>query len=126
VPTRLTPQLDHHAAVGPVKVCAQDEPRLGLRPVVRRQMPAGGVPPGATVTDQCDNFDLYGAGAPTTGASVFLALPDRHSRACQRWVDGFAAAFPESLQLVGRAKGAGPHATAGRWPSNVVPVFLPP
>jgi len=39
-------------------------------------------------------------------------------------LDGFAAAYPESLHILGRDNGAGPKAV--RWPSNVVPVFLLP
>ena len=41
-------------------------------------------------------------------------------------MDGFAAAFPASLNLLVLDNGAGHKAKAGRWPSNVVPVFLPP
>jgi hypothetical protein len=89
-------------------------------------MTAGGVPPVATVTYQFDNVYLYGAVEPTTGASCFLALPYLNSRAFPRWLDGFAAAFPESVNLWLLDKGAGHKAKAVRWPSNVVPVFLPP
>ena len=78
------------------------------------------------MTYQLEHCYLYGAVAPTTGASCFLALPSRNSRAFQPWVDGFAAAFPESLHLRVRDKGAGHQATAVRWPSNGVPVLLPP
>src|SRR5215831_8142332 len=90
-------QLADHGSVRPLKVFAQDETRLGLLPVVRRRVTACGVQPVATVTYQFDNFYLYGAVEPTTGASFFLALPSLNSRAFQRWLDGFAAAFPESL-----------------------------
>ena len=109
-----------------VKVFAQDETRLGLLPVVRRRITTRGVQPLATVTYQCENFYLYGAVEPTTGASFFLELPYLNSRAFQQWLDGFAAAFPESLNLLVLDNGAGHKAKAVRWPSNVVPVFLPP
>jgi transposase len=126
LPTLLTPQLAGRSAVGPVKVFAQDETRLGLLPVVRRRITACGVQPVAPVTYQFDNFYLYGAVEPTTGASFFLELPYLNSRAFQRWLDGFAAAFPESLNILVLDNGAGHKAKAVRWPSNVVPVFLPP
>jgi len=125
-PTLLTQQGKEHASGGPIKVFAQDETRLGLLPVVRRRMTACGVQPVATVTHQCDNFYLYGAVAPTSGASFFLELPYLNSRAFQVWLDGFAATFPESLNLLVLDNGAGHKAKALRWPSNVVAVFLPP
>jgi transposase len=126
LPTLLTQQFTDRSAVGPVKVFAQDETRLGLLPVVRRRITARGVQPVATVLHQFDNFSLYGAVEPTTGASFFLELPYLNSRAFQRWLEGFAAAFPESLNVLVLDNGAGHKAKAVRWPSHVVPVFLPP
>ena len=75
---------------------------------------------------ECENFYLSGAVEPTTGARFFLALPSLNRRAFQGWLDGFAAAFPESLHRLGLDNGAGHKAKAVRWPANVVPVFLPP
>ena len=126
LPTVLTQQCQEHAAGGTVKVFAQDETRLGLLPVVRRRITACGVQPVATVTHQFDNFYLYGAVEPTTGASFFLELPYLNSRAFQRWLDGFAATFAASLNLLVLDNGAGHKAKAVRWPSNVLPIFLPP
>jgi putative transposase len=124
--TVLTQQGQEHAAIGPHKVFAQAETRLGLLPVVRRRITARGVQPVATVTHQFDNVYLYGAVEPTTGASFFLELPYLNSRAFPRWLDGFAAAFPQSLNLLILDNGAGHTAKAVRWPSNVLPIFLPP
>jgi transposase len=126
LPTILTQQLAACPSTGPIKVFAQDETRLGLLPVVRRRITACGVQPVATVTYQFDNFYLYGAVEPTTGAHFFLELPYLNSRAFQLWLDGFAAAFPQSLNLLVLDNGAGHKAKAVRWPANVVPVFLPP
>ena len=126
LPTLLTQQLEDRSSVGMVKVFAQDETRLGLLPVVRRRITARGVQPVATVTYQFDNFSLYGAVEPTTGASFFLELPYLNSRAFQRWLDDFAATFPDSLNMLVLDNGAGHKAKAIRWPANVVPVFLPP
>ena len=61
-----------------------------------------------------------------TGAHFFLALPSLNSGAFHVWWDGFAAAFAQSLNLLGLDNGAGHQAKAVRWPSNVLPVFLPP
>jgi len=126
LPTLLTQQLESHSAVPTIKMFAQDETRLGLLPVVRRRITACGVQPVATVTYQFDNFYLYGAVEPTTGASFFLELPYLNSRAFQVWLDGFAAAFPASLNILVLDNGAGHQAKAVHWPSNVLPVFLPP
>jgi transposase len=126
LPTLLTQQFEDRSSSDTLKVFAQDETRLGLLPVVRRRITACGVQPVATVTYQFDNFYLYGAVEPTTGASFFLELPSLNSRAFQWWLDGFAASFPESLNLLVLDNGAGHKAKAVRWPSNVVPVFLPP
>lgn len=126
LPTILTEQFKEHSSVDTLKVFAQDETRLGLLPVVRRRITACGVQPVATVTPQFDNFYLYGAVDPTAGDSFFLDLPYLNSRAFQVWLDGFAAAFPASLNLLVLDNGAGHKAKAVRWPSNVMPVFLPP
>ena len=126
LPTVLTEQCKAGSSVGTVKVFAQDETRLGLLPVVRRRITACGVQPVATVTHPFDNFYLYGAVEPITGASFFLELPYLNSRAFQRWLDDFAATVPESLNVLVLDNGAGHKAKAVHWPSNVVPVLLPP
>jgi len=77
LPTLLTQQLESRSSVDPIKVFAQDETRLGLLPVVRRRITARGVQPVATVTHQFDNFYLYGAVEPMTGASVVCRITFR-------------------------------------------------
>jgi hypothetical protein len=125
-PTVLMAQCTDHTPLDSLTVCAQAATRLGLLPVVRRRMTACGVHPVATVMHQCEHCYLAGAVAPTTGAPCFLALPYLNSRAFPCWWDGFAAAFAASLHIVLLDNGAGPKATAVRWPSHVVPGFLPP
>jgi transposase len=110
----------------PVRVFAQDESRVGLLPIVRRRITACGVQPIATVTHAFDYFYLYGAVEPTTGASFFLELPHLTTEMFQVWVDGFAAAFPESFNIVVLDNGAFHKAKTLCWPANTVPVFLPP
>lgn len=126
LPTVLAAQCAAHAPGTTLKVFAQDETRLGLLPVVRRRITACGVQPVATVLHRFDNFYLYGAVEPTTGAHFFLELPYLNSRAFQVWLNGFAAAFPASLNVLVLDNGAGHKAKAVHWPANVVPVFLPP
>jgi hypothetical protein len=122
----LTPPRAGRAAGSTVKVCAQDETRSGLLPIVRRRIPAWGVQPVITVTHTCENFSLYGAVEPTTGESFFLALPHLHTQMFQIWLDGFAGACAASCNLVGLDNGAFHKAKAVQWPAHVVPVCLPP
>jgi putative transposase len=110
----------------PVKVFAQDESRVGLLPIIRRRITACGVQPIATVTHTFDSFYLYGAVEPTTGASFFLELPHLNTAMFQVWVESFAAAFPESFNIIVLDNGAFHKAKTLRWPANTVPVFLPP
>jgi hypothetical protein len=49
-----------------------------------------------------------------------------NSRAFTLWLDSFAAAFAQSLNMLVLDHGAGHKAKAVRWPANVVPIFLPP
>jgi hypothetical protein len=126
LPTLLAQPLADRTSLGPVQVVAQDDARLGFLPVVRRCLPAGGVPPVATGPHQFDTCSGYGAVAPPPGASGFLALPCLNRRAFQRGLDEFAAALPESLPILALDNSAGHKAQAVRWPSNVVPVFWPP
>jgi putative transposase len=122
----LQQQSAHRPYGIPVKVFAQDESRVGLLPIVRRRITACGVQPIATGTHQFDNVYLYGAVDPTTGASFFLELPWLNTRAFQVWVDHFAHAFPHSFHLLVLDHGAFHKAKALQWPSNLVPIFLPP
>jgi transposase len=126
LPGLLTQHIANGAAGSPVKVFAQDETRLGLLPIVRRRITACGVQPVVTVTHKFDNFYLYGAVDPTSGESFFLELPHLNSPTFQLWLDGFGDAFPESYNIVVLDNGAFHKAKAVQWPSNVVPLFLPP
>lgn len=105
---------------------AQAERRVGLVPIVRRRITASGVPPLATGSHTCDHCYRYGAVEPTTGDSVFLALPWRNPRAFPLWGDHFAAAFPHACNLLVLDKGALHKAQALQWPSHSAPMLLPP
>ncbi len=59
------------------------------------------------------------------GASFFLELPHLNSRTFQVWLEGFAAGFPDSFNMLVLDNGALHKAKALRWPANVVPVFFP-
>jgi transposase len=109
-----------------VRVFSQDESRLGLLTVRRRRLTACGVQPVGAVQHVFEWFYVYGAVAPTTGERFFLELPDLNADMFQIFLDAFAQAYPDSLNIL-LLDNSGAH-TAQRlhWPANVRAVWLPP
>jgi hypothetical protein len=107
-------------------VFSQDESRFGLLTIRRRRLTARGVQPIGTVQHVFEWFYVYGAVEPTTGAHFFLELPYLDAEGFQLFIDAFAQAFPDSLNLL-LLDNSGAH-TAQRLiiPANVRLVFLPP
>jgi hypothetical protein len=83
----------------PVRVFSQDESRLGLLTVRRRRLTARRVPPIGVIQRTFAWFFVDGAVAPATGERVFLALPSLNADMCHLFVDTFAQAFPDTLNL---------------------------
>ena len=110
----------------PVRVFSQDESRFGLLTVRRRRLTARGVQPVGSVQHVFEWFYVYGAVEPTTGDRFFLELPYLNAENFQIFIDLFAQAFPDSLNLL-LLDNSGAH-TAQRLtvPENVCLVFLPP
>ena len=110
----------------PVRVFSQDESRFGLLTIRRRRLTARGVQPLGSVQQVFEWFYVYGAVEPTTGERFFLELPYLNTRMFQLFVDAFAQAFPESLNIL-LLDNSGAH-TSQRLtlPGNVQLVFLPP
>jgi len=110
----------------PVCVFSQDESRFGLLTVRRRRLTACGVQPVGTVQHVFEWSYVYGAVEPTMGARFFLELPYLNADAFQIFIDAFAHAFPDSLNIL-LLDNSGAH-TAQRlqWPENVRYVGLPP
>lgn len=105
---------------------SQDESRCGLLTVRRRRLTARGVQPIGTLQHVFDWFYVYGAVAPTTGESFFFELPQLNRINFQVFLDEFAQAFPDSLNLLVLDKSGGHTAKRLRIPENVRLVFLPP
>jgi transposase len=107
-------------------VFSQDESRFGLLTVRRRRLTARGVQPVGSVQHIFEWFYVYGAVAPATGARFFLELPYLHAEGFQLFLDAFAQAFADSLNIL-LLDNSGAH-TAQRLsiPANVRLVFLPP
>lgn len=83
----------------PVRVFSQDERRFGLLTVRRRRLTARGVPPVGTVQHIFAWLSVDGAVAPTTGERCFLARPYLNAEGFQLFIDAFAQAFADSLNL---------------------------
>jgi transposase len=110
----------------PVRVFSQDESRFGLLTIRRRRLTARGVQPIGSVQHIFEWFYVYGAVEPTTGDRFFLELPYLNAEMFQLFVDAFAQAFPDSLNLL-LLDNSGAH-TAHQLtiPENVRLVYLPP
>jgi transposase len=110
----------------PVRVFSQDESRVGLLTVRRRRLTACGVQPVGSVQHVFEWFYVYGAVAPTTGERFFLELPYLNASMFQLFVDAFAHAFPDSLNILLLDNSGAHTAQQIRWPDHVRCVWLPP
>jgi transposase len=110
----------------PVRVFSEDESRCGLLTVRRRRLTAQGVQPIGVIQHTFEWFYVYGAVAPTTGERFFLELPYLNADMFQLFVDDFAQAFPDSLNILLLDNSGAHTAQRLRWPENVRAVWLPP
>lgn len=110
----------------PVRVFSQDESRVGLLTVRRRRLTACGVQPVGAIQHVFEWFYVYGAIAPTTGERFFLELPYLNANTFQLFVDAFAEAFPDSLNILLLDNSGAHTAQHIRWPAHVRCVWLPP
>jgi transposase len=107
-------------------VFSQDESRFGLLTVRRRRLTACGVQPVGLIQHVFDWCYVYGAVAPTTGERFFLELPYLNADMFQLFIDAFAQAFPDSLNIL-LLDNSGAHTAQGlHWPAHVQYVRLPP
>ena len=110
----------------PLRLFACDESRFGLLPIKRRRLTRRGVKP---VQPYCWRFEycyLYGAVEPKTGEHFLLEMPTLNSLCFQVFLNEFAAAYRESLNVVVLDNGAFHKAQYLIVPENVILVFLPP
>jgi transposase len=110
----------------PVRIFSQDESRFGLLTVRRRRLTVRGIQPVGSIQHVFEWFYVYGAVAPTTGEHFFLELPYLNADTFQVFLEAFAQAFPDSLNIL-LLDNSGVHtAQRLRWPENVRCVWLPP
>jgi transposase len=119
-------QLIPAANTPPIRVFSRDASRFSLVIVRRRRLTAYRVQPIGPVQHVFPWFYVYGAVEPTTGNRYFLELPHLDAESFQLFIDMFAQAYPDSLNLL-LLDNSGAH-TAQRLtiPGNVRLVFLPP
>ena len=105
---------------------SQDESRFGLLTIRRRRLTARGVQPVGAVQHVFAGFYVYGAVEPTTGDRFFLELPYLNAEMVQLFVEAFAHAFPDSLNIL-VLDNSGAHTSFQlTLPENVRLLFLPP
>jgi transposase len=109
-----------------VRGFSQDESRFGLLTVRRRRLTARGVQPIGAVQHVFEWFYVYGAVAPATGERFFLELPYLNAESFQLFVDAFAEAFSDSLNILLLDNSGAHTAQQLTLPANVRLVFLPP
>jgi hypothetical protein len=110
----------------PVRVFRQDEPRVGWLTGRRQRLTACGVPPVGAVPHIVQWWSGDGAVAPTPGERCFLALPPRHATGFQRFMDAFAQAFADRVNILLLDNSGAPTAPRRLLPANVRLVCLPP
>ena len=114
--------------IGRIRVFAQDEARLGLKPILRRVWSRKGERPVIVQRPRYEWLYVYGFVEPTTGELVWLILPRVHIETFQRALEVFArivgANTSNPVALV--IDKAGFH-TSGRLvvPEGLHPIFLP-
>jgi DDE superfamily endonuclease len=115
----------HFAQGRPIRYFCSDESRWGLKTMTRRVITAMGVKPLIRVQWPRETFWLYGAVEPSSGESFFYSFSHLDATCFNLFVQEFAAAFPDSLNLI-QLNQAGAHcASLINWSDNVVPIFQP-
>jgi transposase len=107
-------------------VGAPEESRCGLWPLVRRRLPARGGQPLAPAAYRFERLSRYGAVAPLTGQSCFLALLVLKTPGFQLFRAHLAATAPACFHLLLLDNGAFPKPRSLRLPPKVAPRFFPP
>lgn len=111
-----------------VELWTQDEARLGLKPILRRQWSPRATRPLATSRPAYEWLWLYGAVHPTSGRVFWLVLPLLNAELMQRFLDEFARTHAAAGQrIVMVTDGATAHrAKSLRVPERITLVQLPP
>lgn len=122
---RLQSVLPPHRS-RPVKVWAFDESRFGLQTIQRRRITARGVKSVGRFQHRFENFYLYGSVAPASGDAFFVGLPKLDRDHVQLFLDTFAQARSDTLNVLLLDNARSHTAKDLRVPENVILWFQPP
>lgn len=109
-----------------IRYFVADESRFGLKTLIGRLVTACGVKPIGQWQWIFKAFWLYGAVAPTTGASFFLQFPHVDTQCYQRFLDEFSKAYPDSFNVLQVDNGRFHTNKALVVPENIILLFQPP
>ena len=110
----------------PLRYWSQDESRLGLKTITRSVLTALGVKPIGPIQWNYQSFYVYGAVEPLTGDSFFLEFSHLDADCFQIFLDQFAQAYPDNLNVIQLDNGRFHLAKKLQIPQNVVLLFQPP
>jgi len=109
-----------------VEVWAEDEARLGLKPILRRVWAKRGERPQAIVYPRYEWLWVYAALHPGSGKVFWMILPYLNAEMMQLFLDKFAISAAEGKRIVMVLDGATAHrAKALRVPERITVVGLP-
>ena len=114
------------ARTKPVELWAYDERRLGLHTIRRRRITARGTKPVGQLQQRFTNCYLDGAIAAASGDGFFLGMPKFNAEHFQRFLDEFAQARPDTLNVLLLDNSRCHTAQDMRIPENVVLRFQEP
>lgn len=103
----------------------QDETRVGLKTQTGKVITAKGVKPTVKVQWGRENFWIYGAIAPLTGAHFLHEYP-KLNRACfQDFLDWLSEQLGDDWAILQIDQAPAHMAGALRWPENIIPLVQP-
>ena len=117
---------EHCQGFRSVNLYCQDESRFGLLTRAGKGLTAQGIKPVCPFQQVFQSTWLFGAYSPFTGDHFHLELPYCSAYTFQIFLDHFAAQRPEELKVMLMDNGAFHKARRLIWPSNILPLFLPP
>lgn len=109
----------------PVELWAMDESRFGLHTVRRRRITLRGIKPIGRYQHDFANFYVYGVVAPRSGDGYFQARLTLNGAQFQAFLDDFAAARPDTFNILILDNARAHHTTTLKLPPNVALLFQP-
>jgi transposase len=103
-----------------------DESRFGLQTIQRRVLTLKGIKPLLPYQHRFENFYLFGAYSPVSGAHFTLELPQCNAAGFQLYLTEFSKQAPDELKILILDNGAFHKAKGLDIPPNIVLLFLPP